>query len=202
MRAALKILDGIDKVGLLGAVCHALGKGNRNPRGWKLLARILSFAPVRNAVVARALLTPYEHIGNPKNLYMQRLWSFNPYADGLQHGSASYGGKHPELPSGRIQHIRRPDVDRHLHNHPCNSRSVVLHGWYDEELFDGTVLRREAGSTRMIDHQDFHRIVRVSPGGCITLFITYEFYEQWGFAVNGRFVESREYLKPKLQEAA
>jgi hypothetical protein len=66
-----------------------------------------------DALIERAKQTPYFHLEG----YMERYWLV-PYNDtGI---------------SIRIHHILRSDEDRHLHDHPWPSTSVILKGGYWE----------------------------------------------------------------------
>jgi hypothetical protein len=42
------------------------------------------------------------------------------------------------------------DGDSHLHSHPFNARSVILHGWYDEETPEGAFRRTPTAAARVI----------------------------------------------------
>jgi hypothetical protein len=42
------------------------------------------------------------------------------------------------------------DGDPHQHSHPFNARSVILHGWYDEETPEGTFRRTPTAAARVI----------------------------------------------------
>jgi hypothetical protein len=132
----------------------------------------------------------YRHImsADGTDLYMGRWWVLNAYDD-------AYKRRYSWFPwSVRLHYIRRADADRHLHNHPWNSRTIILKGWYREERPDGTFLR-EAGYTGQIRHDQYHRIAEVCPEGVWTLFITGPKRGAWGFKVDGVLVPWREYLK-------
>lgn len=150
---------------------------------WHVLAWLLSRAPIRRLLIKWSFRRPYTHIGE----YMRRFWVFNPYP-------ADSSGAESRLPSARIHHILREDDDRHLHDHPWDARTVILSGWYDEKLEDGTVVRRSRGYTGRINFGQYHSIVAVSPGGVWTLFITYRYRGTWGFLVDGAKVPWRKYL--------
>ena len=153
-------------------------------------------------LIRRAKKTPFSHLDG----YMNRWWLFNPYQD-------SNGDKIKQnwlmrwLPSIRVHHILRADLDRHLHDHPWNARSIILKGWYIEEredkaffsfVFNAPALerfRRSAGDTAKLKFGEYHRITEVSPGGVYTLFITFGYQGTWGFKVDGKKVPWREYFK-------
>lgn len=129
-------------------------------------------------LIRRAKRTPYEHLTN----YMGRWWLVRPSRF---------------LPfSIRVHHILRADKDRTPHNHPWAFRSIVLRGWYLEELetLNGTstkVVMEGDTYERTIDQ--YHRIAHVPRGGVLTLFIMGKKRTQWGFKVDGKHVNRRDY---------
>jgi hypothetical protein len=161
---------------------------------WRGVARIVTIPAVTDWLIARARRTPYFHITGPYgSVYMERYWLFNPYPPKSDGGGKQ--GIWALLPSVRIHHIRRPDSDRHLHSHPwMAARTILLEGWYVEELPNCGERVRVRGDTGLLRHDDFHRIERVSPRGVWTLFITYRKAGTWYFDVDGRKVPWREYL--------
>lgn len=168
---------------------------------WKLIASIASRPRVAWWLVRRAQRTPYSPImsRDGTDVYMQRWWLFNPY--GKDDQGEPTPARLPWLPSVRIHHIIRPDIDRHLHDHPWNARTIVLAGWYVEERepepyspLRRAVYARHKGYTGRLLFGQYHRISRVSPGGVYTLFITWRQRGTWGFLVDGQKVPWREYL--------
>lgn len=149
---------------------------------WKLIASLCSLQGVADALIDRAQATPYEHLDG----YMRRWWLFNRFDLGD-------GPAFPELPTLRVHHILRRDLDRHPHNHPWDARTIILKGWYREERDDGEHLR-EAGDTAEISASTFHRIVEVSEGGVWTLFVTGPKLQSWGFRTEDGVVPWRTYL--------
>lgn len=155
---------------------------------WRLIAWVVSRRPVAKWIVRRAQRTPYADIyGKDGSLYMERWWLFNPYfpTPGLR--------QFAWCPiSVRVHHIARPDADRHLHDHPWNARTIILHGWYVEEREPAaTMIRRSQGDTARLRFGEFHSIRAVDPyRGAYTLFITGRKRGVWGFKV-----PYREYLK-------
>lgn len=163
---------------------------------WRLIARTLASNPrLVGWLIRRAQRTPYTHITSQdgQHLYMGRWWLFNPYgrdADGEQTPA-----RIPWLPSVRIHHICRADQDRHLHDHPWNARTIILRGWYLEQLHGQIgMVGREPGYTGRLLFGQYHRIADVSPDGVWTLFITGRQRGTWGFLVDGKKVPWREYL--------
>ena len=184
---------------------------------WRLVALIVSRPWVRARIISRAARTPYSHIrGADGSLYMARYWLFNPYSKDAQNRIVP--ARISWLPSIRVHHIRRPDTDRDLHDHPWNARTIVLGGWYEEErplevarfrvagLGRSVHLRtyeenqtrlvyvRRQGYTGRLLFEEYHRISEVSPGGVFTLFFTWPEKGDWGFSVDGVKVPHEEYL--------
>lgn len=172
---------------------------------WWFLAKILSLSFVRDWLLKRAKRTPYFHImsDDGTDTYMERYWLINPYNENGKR-------KHNWFPySARIHIIRREDLDRHLHDHPFNARTVVLRGWYTEELLvdplqwaDETTheVMRLTGETRIIRYGDFHRISSVPRNGVMTLFITGPKIGPWGFLVEQAKVHHKKYLAERSAE--
>lgn len=182
---------------------------------WKLAAKILSRPAVANWLIERAKKTPYSHIykdaekkssyAETPDVYMERYWVFNPYQRG-EHGQER--SKYSWFPWNiRIHWIRRPDQDKHMHDHPWNARTIILRGGYVEErhcdsltLTDGSACKvskaftRRAGDTAKIGYGMYHRITHLQAGGAWTLFISGPYQGTWGFLVDGVKVHWCKYL--------
>jgi len=189
---------------------------------WRLLAKLLARPFAATWLIARAQRTPYQHImsADGTEMYMGRWWLFNPY------DRQTHKGKLAWFPwSIRIHHIKRPDADRDLHDHPWNARTVILRGSYVEQrqaseewkraMQSGFVsnpdpkfvewitrdacewIKRAEGDTAQLRHLEYHRIDSVSDGGVWTLFITSRWQGDWGFLVKGRKVDWRIYTGEK-----
>lgn len=181
---------------------------------WKLIAFIASRPSVAQWLIQRAQRTPYQPItsSDGNEVYMGRWWLFNPYPGA--YGDHPQSGHIPWLPSARIHHICRADIDRDLHDHPWNARTFVLRGWYTEErpielLSDEETMTADGAAigepTRLIFHRvpgytgrllfgQYHRISNVPADGVWTLFITGRKRGTWGFLVDGHKVPWRQYL--------
>lgn len=165
---------------------------------WRLVTFIVTLPAVRRWIIRRAMRTPYRHImsADGEEIYLARYWLFNRY-------DSDYRKRIPFLPSIRIHHIQRADLDRHLHSHPWPWRSIILRGWYVEERFTKQGNRighmRESGYTGAMGCRDYHRIKCVPLGGVWTMFITYRRWAKgWGFLVDGKHVPHDEYLKGRV----
>ncbi len=157
---------------------------------WKTLAAIASRPAVARWLLRRAMRTPYRHIIKNGECYMERYWLFNPYDNETRQA------RWPWCPvSVRIHVIRKPDEDRHLHDHPWDARTFILRGWYLEERHGHTFQRmRHPGFTGPIGVGLYHRITEVSRDGAVTLFITGRERGEWGYLVDGRKVPWHQYL--------
>lgn len=166
---------------------------------WRLIAFIVSRPAISHWLIKLAMRRPYTHIMSPdgKDLYMGRWWLFNPYSDD-HHKMWEW------LPSIRIHHIKRPDLDRHHHDHPWDARMIILRGWYQEQrlrFYSDSAMplvatfARFHSDTETLKYQEYHRIERVSPGGVWTMFITWKYQGPWGYYVDGTKVPHRLYLK-------
>ena len=159
---------------------------------WRGVAAVLSRPSVTAWLVRRAQRTPYTHLtGDDGSVYMQRWWLFNPYPPQSDGGTRRWADW---LPSVRVHHIRRRDLDRHLHDHPWNARTIILAGGYLEQRQDGSLRPMTPGKTAALRFGEYHRIDYVRPEGAVTLFITWRYRGTWGFLVDGRKVPWREYL--------
>lgn len=106
----------------------------------------------------------------------------------------------------RLHRIRLPDHGRELHDHPWPFLSVVLRGWYDEEIPDssgGTVTRvRRIRWVNWKSATDYHRVVRVPDRGVWTLFLTGQRWRRWTFLTRKGKVDAHEWLATRRAELA
>jgi len=185
---------------------------------WNLIAKVVSHPKVAPLIIARAKKTPYFHIKGPDgSMYMERYWLFNQY----EGRSGGPGARFSWLPSIRVHKIMRADLDRHLHDHPWNARTIILQGWYAEELpspttnytysearrglvaieeRDGKVYKtylHNEGFTGRLLYGQYHRIAFVPEEGVYTLFFTWKYKGTWGYDVDGSKVPWREYLESR-----
>lgn len=164
---------------------------------WRLVAWIVTRECVKWRLIRYAMRTPYVHImsADDTEAYMLRYWVFNPFVD-----DANKVGRWKRLPNIRVHHIRRPDADRHLHNHPHpKSRTIILDGFYVEETGEmGRMDVHLIGNINELLHDTFHRIHSVSHGGVWTLFFTWGVGQDWGFQMDdGEFVPHKQYLNER-----
>lgn len=175
---------------------------------YTLIAKVLARPAVAAWVIKRAHRTPYSHLSSADgtDVYMERYWLFNPYQS--EHGEHIKRNRlMRHLPSARLHIIRRPDRDRHLHDHPWDARTFVLRGWYQEERLNDNLdwphrerpeyfdsFRRSAGDTASLKYGEYHRITQVAPDGVYTLFVTFRYVGTWGFLVDGAKIPWRDYI--------
>jgi len=170
---------------------------------WRLIAWIVSRKPVADWIIRRAMKRPFKHLDG----YMERWWIFNEFG-------ANKVNKIPWLPAIRLHHILRPDLERHLHDHPWNARTIILRGWYIEQRlnegppveifndppYETRVFRRYPGDTARLSFGEYHKIIDVSEGGVWSMFIMRGYQSDWGFLVDGEKIPHKQYEYAKQQE--
>jgi hypothetical protein len=101
-----------------------------------------------------------------------------------------------------LHHIVRPDADPDPHDHPWPFGSLVLRGWYEEELHPIPhvfLARREPWRYRRLSwhtmpRDQAHRITDISPGGVWTLVLVGRRRGTWGFHTPYGFVPWQDYV--------
>lgn len=171
---------------------------------WYFLAKLLAQPRITAYLIARAKLTPYTPIlsVDGTEVYMERYWLFNPYPTQTERDAMAAAGIKQKwrFPiSVRIHGIRTPDLDRHLHDHPWNARTVILRGGYIENRGGSYNYLHQGGSATLKFGKDFHRITTLYPmfgdDAVWTLFITGKFRGMWGFNKDGVKIPFKEYLR-------
>jgi hypothetical protein len=173
-----------------------------------ILARFLSIPFVADTLLKVAKLNPYVHIPSAdikdakKGEYMERYWLV------------------PEswkLPFAiRLHVIKRPDTDRHLHDHPFDFTTYIMDGGYWEERFcfphylnafpehvvhQTSVWYHSAGEKYTLKADEargegYHRICEIDPGrhgGVLSLFIYGKRKQPWGFMTEKGKVNFEDY---------
>jgi hypothetical protein len=102
----------------------------------------------------------------------------------------------------RLHRFYRPDLDQDQHDHPWPFVSVVLRGWYVEELGGCREHRtRGAGSFAYRPAAIPHRVIAMPEAGCWTLLWTgRDRGRDWGFYTSGGWQPWRQYLGIVSQE--
>lgn len=93
--------------------------------------------------------------------------------------------------------IYKEDQDKHLHNHPWNILTIILYGFYTEELEDKKEVLRWPFSVAYRDKSQFHKIQMLHSKVVYTLAITSKGTSDWGYKVNGIFVDHKTYREQK-----
>lgn len=89
-----------------------------------------------------------------------------------------------------VHWIKEPDKDQFMHDHPVSFFSLVLKGWYWEEIPDN---KRIIDVWNFIHATDPHKITEVSPGGVVTLVFTGPKVREWGYHTNQGWMPWRNY---------
>lgn len=95
-----------------------------------------------------------------------------------------------------IHGIYAADEDLHLHNHPWDFKSIVLKGSYIEKTDKGFICQ-SIGKFNSRNGEDFHKIFQLLSPVVYTLFIVSPVKREWGYKVDGKFVQHEEYRKIK-----
>lgn len=110
----------------------------------------------------------------------------------------------------RLHHIKKGDQTRLPHNHPYSFYSLVLKGWYVEELTPGAAgfqsadhrfrILRKQFCFRKVERRRYHRVVNVPYYGVWTVIFhprKPKIYE-WGFlAKDGTHINRKDYRRPE-----
>ena len=91
--------------------------------------------------------------------------------------------------------IYQPDKDEHLHNHPWNYVQIPIYGKYIEKLEgDEYHLVKPLQMNKRNGLKIFHKIEKLLSKKVITLFFVGKRYnDNWGYNVDGEFVDNRTY---------
>ena len=154
-----------------------------------------------DALIEHAQRDPYE----PLPGYMNRWWVTRP----IQHGGATLHG-------ARIHQTLRSDNERHLHDHPFDSTSIILRGCYYEVMpadqsqpceldqSETVTVCRGAGDVVHRTAEDRHRLIVPDGKDVWSLFLIGPKRREWGFHVPeapGKWVIWDGYLRNRLEAA-
>jgi hypothetical protein len=151
-------------------------------RIWKFIAMQLAGRPqLVDRLIAHCKKHPYFHIYENGDLYMSRYWLIKERA---------------WLPFAiRLHEWHRPDSGRHLHDHPCDYRTIILRGAYVEKDACGKSAVRFAGDTAAFPKEHWHTVVWISRTiPTYSLFIYWGKHQMWGFQVDDKKVPWNEYV--------
>lgn len=166
-----------------------------------------------NAVQIAAALPAITHSNLTADRLINRNWL---YAHACQ--------RRPDLeigPTGGTPHLRRWIVQRgplgtmylhfiqgaapeHAHDHPWDSVTRVLFGWYEEDTWTATpagperqgIERRRHGDVIHRRAEEPHRIIATAPEGCWTLLETGPHRRAWGFLCPNGWRPWQAYVDP------
>lgn len=163
---------------------------------WNILAWFVTRRVITCFIIKSALDRPYHHIGE----YMQRWWLTPRFL--LTRDKDGYLIPYPWLPKilkCRLHWTKLPDQERHLHNHPCENTSVILCGGYEESVLSSGfdwVFTRKKGDVIHRNATDYHALVNVTQAGCFSLWFMGKEVNNWGFSVDGKHINAKDYLNP------
>lgn len=101
-----------------------------------------------------------------------------------------------ELENVYLHGYHRGDADD-PHDHPWPNASLVVRGWYVENVYDAqaNLVRRETrrpGDIVLRSAGSIHAILETSPD-CLSLFATLRKEREWGFWRDGQFIHWKEF---------
>ncbi len=98
-----------------------------------------------------------------------------------------------------LHHFLKGDLDD-LHDHPWSYSTLILKGGYWETTPAGRFWRGP-GHFRYCKANSMHR-VELEPGvECWTLFMPGQQQRDWGFDVDGTWIQHEQYLKERYEKA-
>lgn len=141
-----------------------------------------------------AMCTPYYHLDG----YMQRWWLIKERW--IRVGKWEY-----QLPAIRLHRIIKSDSDRHLHDHPRKSISLILQGEYLEVFpyLQGQPASMDQKARAVYMRKPFSFVYRnATDRHCIklvgqvtySLFITWGKRREWGFHTENGWVHHLDYI--------
>ena len=92
--------------------------------------------------------------------------------------------------------IHKADTDKHLHNHPWDFISVVLKGSYYEQTPKGNK-KQYPGKINLRNGEEHHKILELLSPVVYTLFFVSAPKRQWGYKVEGKFIDHLTYREMK-----
>lgn len=94
-----------------------------------------------------------------------------------------------------VHNIYKADEDLHLHDHPWDYFNMILKGSYVEETAEGKHLM-DVGCYSKRKAETFHKIHSVNEP-TTTLFIIGKRRRDWGYSVDGMWVQHEKYREMK-----
>lgn len=143
---------------------------------------------------------PNQNIGRAGNPYIDRWFIARKATVPTFSFAPEYADELAQMPS-EVENIylhgyHRGDADE-PHDHPWPNASLVVRGWYVENIYalDGRLLgsvTRRAGDIVLRSATSVHAILETSPD-CLSLFATLPKQRDWGFHTAGGFVPWRDF---------
>jgi hypothetical protein len=115
-----------------------------------------------------------------------------------------------------IHGIYKEDEDLHLHDHPWNYLSIILRGYFSEKTLDYDVItdaKSKEWKSRRIEEkvvgpssfikrkaETFHKIQKLHSKSVYTLFFVGKKFREWGYDVNGQWIDHVTYRKMKNEK--
>ena len=168
-------------------------QGAVNPIACQLLEKYL-----RTQVMDEKPNQVIQRNGSPYiNRWMLSRKAIVPVYDDPALALDTYGMKLSMLENLYLHEYARPDADD-PHCHPWANATLVVHGWYTENVYeDGgnrliNTVTRYAGDIVLRNDTSVHAIVDTSPG-CLSLFATSKKTKPWGFHTDDGFKTYDEY---------
>ncbi len=112
-----------------------------------------------------------------------------------------------------IHGIYKEDEEAHLHDHPWNYLSIILRGYFSERTLNYEVItdqKQKEWKRRKIEEtvvgpssfvfrkaETFHKIQKLHSKSVYTLFFTGKRKREWGYDVDGRWIDHATYRKLK-----
>lgn len=92
--------------------------------------------------------------------------------------------------------IYKADQDKHLHNHPWDFKSLVLKGSYLEQTEKG-IIKQHPCKFNSRNGESYHKILELLSPVVYTLFFVSPTKREWGYNVNGKFIDHITYRELK-----
>lgn len=92
--------------------------------------------------------------------------------------------------------IYKKDEDSHLHNHPWDFISIILKGSYIEQTENG-FNEMSFGKVNIRSGSKFHKIYKLKTPSIYTLFFATKVKREWGYNLDGKFVNNITYRNLK-----
>lgn len=92
--------------------------------------------------------------------------------------------------------IYKADQDKHLHNHPWDFKSLVLKGSYLEQTEKG-IIKQHPGKFNSRNGESYHKILELLSPVVYTLFFVSPTKREWGYKVDGKFIDHITYRELK-----